>query len=52
MKKFLFLILMLSTCNCSFAANYSDIDKEMFYNAFIDGYIDGMTDYIMSSSFI
>ncbi len=50
MKKILFFILVIMTCNSSLAYNYSDADKEMFYNSFINGYIDGMTDYITASA--
>ena len=47
MKKiFILIMLMLVTVNIAFGFNYSDEDKNMFYDAFIDGYIEQMTNKI------
>ncbi len=41
--KLLFLTLIITTFNPVFAFNYTEEDKRMFYDAFIDGYITEMT---------
>ncbi|MBQ9246323.1 hypothetical protein IJ182_08665 [bacterium] len=47
MKKILLLILcVFLSNNISFAYNYSEEDKNMFYDSFIEGYIEQMTNSI------
>lgn len=43
MKKFIYLLLILICTNPVFAFNYSEEDKYMFYDAFLDGYITEVT---------
>ena len=50
MKKIIILMLFIFSCNSAFSFEYSETDKEMFYNSFLNGYIDGMTDTILASS--
>ena len=45
MKKILF-ILLFCTANTCFAFEYTDDDRDMFYDAFIEGYIQEMTNSI------
>ncbi len=42
MKKLSYLFLILICANPVFAFNYSEEDKNMFYDAFLDGYITEM----------
>lgn len=42
MKKFSYLLLILICTNPVFAFNYTEEDKNMFYDAFLDGYITEM----------
>ncbi len=42
MKKLSYLLLILICTNPVFAFNYTEEDKNMFYDAFLDGYITEM----------
>ena len=50
MKKLIILVLIIFLGNYSFGFDYTEEDKKMFYDAFLNGYIDGMTDSISSST--
>lgn len=42
MRSFIFFIIFLLTANSVFAYNYTENDKNMFYDAFLDGYFTEM----------
>ena len=42
MRSFIFFIIFLFTANSVFAYNYTENDKNMFYDAFLDGYFTEM----------